>query len=214
MNSANMAEQHLNIAQSHSKRFLHVGCGPQNKSGLKGFNSEDWREIRFDIDKAVAPDIEGTLTDMTAVESSSMDALYSSHNIEHVFPHEVSIALKEFHRVLKPDGIAVITCPDLQSVCEAVAKDRLLEALYVSPAGPIAPIDILYGHRGFMAQGQVYMAHKCGFTYSTLQSSVLEAGFRNVFGGARPQAFDLWLLAFKQEVTEEAMRKAAALYLP
>ena len=35
------------------KKFLHVGCGPQNKSGLKGFNSNDWQEIRFDIDSNV-----------------------------------------------------------------------------------------------------------------------------------------------------------------
>jgi predicted SAM-dependent methyltransferase len=38
-----------------------------------------------------------------------MDALYSSHNIEHVFAHEVVPTLKEFRRVLKPDGFVVIT---------------------------------------------------------------------------------------------------------
>jgi predicted SAM-dependent methyltransferase len=104
------------------KSFLHVGCGPQNKTGLKGFNSIEWKEIRFDIDENVSPDIQGTLTDMSLVDSSSVDAIYSSHNIEHIFAHEVQIALKEFYRVLKDDGIVVITCPDLQSVCDAVAK--------------------------------------------------------------------------------------------
>jgi predicted SAM-dependent methyltransferase len=39
--------------------------------------------------------------------------------IEHVFPHEVQAVLLEFHRVLKKDGIVVLTCPDLRSVCEA-----------------------------------------------------------------------------------------------
>jgi predicted SAM-dependent methyltransferase len=91
------------------KSFLDVGCGPQNKTGLKGFNSDGWKEIRFDIDEKVSLDIQGTLTDMSLVDSFSVDAIFSSHNIEHFFAHEVPIALKEFNRVLKDDGIVVIT---------------------------------------------------------------------------------------------------------
>ena len=148
--------------------FLHVGCGPQNQSSIKGFDKADWREVRFDIDPNVQPDIQGTLTDMGQVPSESMQAIFSSHNIEHIYPHEVNVALKEFLRVLTPDGFVVLTCPDLQSVCEAVANNKLLEPLYVSPAGPISPIAILYGHRGFIAQGNHFMAHRCGFTSSSL----------------------------------------------
>jgi ubiquinone/menaquinone biosynthesis C-methylase UbiE len=57
------------------------------------------------------------MTDMSAVETSSMDALYSSHNIEHVYAHEVPKALAEFKRVLRPDGFVIITCPDIQAIC-------------------------------------------------------------------------------------------------
>ena len=62
----------------------------------------------------VNPDIVGTLLDMSQVQTASVDAVYSSHNIEHVYPHEVPIVLKEFYRVLKDDGIVVLECPDLQ----------------------------------------------------------------------------------------------------
>jgi len=196
------------------KTFLHVGCGPQTKNSLKGFQSDDWKEIRFDIDKNVNPDIIGTLTDMSKVETASVDAIFSSHNIEHLFPHEVPTALSEFHRVLKPTGFVVITCPDLISVCEAVVKDKLLEPLYQSPAGPISPLDILYGHRGFIAQGNVFMAHKCGFTYSVLSGCFYEAGFIKTFGGARPAAFDLWLVAFKSDLTDEDAIKQATVFIP
>jgi SAM-dependent methyltransferase len=196
------------------KTFLHVGCGPQNKSGLKGFDSVEWREIRFDIDPSVYPDIEGTLTDMHAVASGSVDAVYSSHNIEHVFPHEVHAVLLEFHRVLKEDGIVVLTCPDLRSVCQAVVDDRLLETLYESPAGPIAPIDILYGHRDSVAEGKIYMAHKTGFTYSTLGSAFFKAGFKFYVGAARPSNYDLWIVSFKQPMQNEEGTKIAMNYLP
>ena len=196
------------------KKFLHVGCGPQYKNGLKGFSSDDWQEIRFDIDPNVNPDIQGTLTDMTLVASESVDAIFSSHNIEHVFPHEVPLAIAEFHRVLKSQGIVVVTCPDLQVVCEAVAQDKLLEPLYESPAGPISPIDILYGHRRYIQEGNHYMAHKCGFTYSALGSVFLSAGFKEIFGGRRTASFDLWLVAFKADTTPEQAKAIAATFLP
>ena len=63
------------------KTVLHVGCGPQKKSNINGFNNDNWKEIRFDIDKNVKPDIVGTLIDMKLVKTNSVDAIYSSHLI-------------------------------------------------------------------------------------------------------------------------------------
>ena len=91
------------------------------------------------------------MTDMSSVTDQSVQAVFSSHDIEHLYPHEVPLALAEYLRVLSDEGFAVITCPDLQSVCARVANDQLTEPAYVSPAGPIAPLDILYGHRPAMA---------------------------------------------------------------
>ena len=197
------------------KTFLHVGCGHQTKSGIKGFDNDFWNEIRFDIDKNVNPDIEGTLTDMSQVKTESVDAIYSSHNIEHIFIHEVPIALKEFHRVLKKDGMVVIECPDLQSTCESVVNDKLLEPLYHTEAGaPITPLDIIYGHVGQIAQGNKFMAHKCGFTYSTLLKEFIDAGFNKYIGGRRLAGFDLFLVACKGEKSDEDLNKLASEFLP
>jgi len=184
--------------------FLHVGCGPQYKSEIKGFDNDNWKEIRFDIDETVNPDIVGTLLDMSEVKTGSVDAIFSSHNIEHIFPHEVAIALKEFYRVLKDDGMVVLSCPDLQSVCEAVINDKLLDPLYETSVGDkIAPIDILYGWRAPIAAGNEYMAHKGGFTYSVLNGAFLEAGFKMNYGGRNPDRWELFIVSFKQDMTEE-----------
>ena len=196
------------------KTFLHVGHGLQNKSSCFGFNNGNWKEIRLDFDKNVNLDIVGTMTDMKSVETGSVDALYSAHNIEHIYPHQVPIALREFYRVLKEDGMVVITCPDLQSVCEVVVQDKLLEPLYDSPSGPISPIDTMYGHRGFIAQGKEYMAHKGGFTYSVLNSAFYEAGFKIRYGGRRPAAWDLFIVAFKQDKSDEEIKKIALPFIP
>lgn len=197
------------------KTFLHVGCGPKHKDQTtRGFNSPEWHELRLDIDESVSPDIVGTMLDMSAVPDASVDALYSSHNIEHLYPHEVPVALAEFKRVLKPAGFFVVTCPDLQSVCALIAQDKLTEAAYSSPAGPIAPLDILYGHRPAMAQGNLYMAHRCGFTKKVLTATLQSCGFKSVAAMARPSFFDLWALASKSERTEEQLIELVQLHFP
>ena len=198
------------------KIFLHTGCGSLYKSSCLGFDNDNWKEIRFDIDESNNPDIVGTLTDMKSVVTGSVDAVYSSQNIEHIYPHQVPIALREFYRVLKDDGMVVITCPDLQSTCEAVAQAGLLEPLYDSPSGPISPIDILYGHRRFIAEGNEYMAHKGGFTYSVLNGAFHEAGFKIRVGGRRPAPFyELWLVAFKQKnKPDDELKKIALPFIP
>ena len=199
------------------KSFLHVGCGPKRKDRTtKGFNTPDWTEIRLDIDPSVSPDVIGTMTDMSAVASESVDAIYSSHNIEHLYPHEVPLALTEFLRVLKPDGFFVVTCPDLQSVCALIADDKLTDAAYSSPAGPIAPLDILYGHRPAMSQGNLYMAHRCGFTQKVLTATLQVSGFKSIATMARGKApfFDLFALASKSERPEADMRELAGLHFP
>lgn len=196
------------------RTLLHVGPGPKTRLHLKGFDGPDWREIRFDIDPAVSPDITGNLTDLSAVPTGTVDAVYSSHNLEHLFAHEVPAALAEFDRVLRTSGFAVITCPDLQSVASAVAADRLLEPLYQSAEGPISAIDMLYGHRGRIAAGNAFMAHRCGFTYSVMQRLLFDAGFRHTFGGRREQAYDFWVVAFRQPMDDEAARRIAAAFLP
>lgn len=192
------------------KSFLHVGCGPKHKERTtKAFST--WRELRFDIDESVEPDLVGTMTDMSSVSSESVDAVFSSHNIEHLYPHEVPQALAEFVRVLKSDGIAVITCPDLKSVCALIAEDKLTDPAYTSPAGPIAPLDILYGLRSSMARGNLYMAHRCGFTQKVLTATLQAAGFKSVASMSRGYPyFDLWAVASKEALTEEQIKALAA----
>ncbi|HEX3882042.1 MAG TPA: methyltransferase domain-containing protein [Stellaceae bacterium] len=175
---------------------LNVGCGYPPRTRLHPvFQTDEWRELRLDIDPAVKPDICCSMTEMTPVATDSVDAVWSSHNLEHLHRHEVPLALREFCRVLRPGGMLLLTLPDLQRVAELVAADTLEEAAYMSPSGPITPLDMIFGHTASLAQGRVYMAHKTGFTATSLQRLLGEAGFAAI--EMRRSPFDLWARAHK-----------------
>lgn len=178
------------------RSLLHVGCGLPDPRKLPPafFAPGAWREVRFDIDPGVAPDIVGSITDMAAVATASFDAVWSAHNLEHLFAHEVPLALREFRRVLRPGGFALITLPDLQRVAELVAQDRLADPAYISPAGPIAPLDMLYGHGAAIAAGNHFMAHRTGFTARTLEAALVAARFDSV-RVVRDDSYALWATA-------------------
>ena len=117
-------------------KFLNVGCGMTRKENTtKGFNTPEWHEVRLDIEKSVSPDIVASMADMSSIEANSFDAVFAQHSIQHLHVHEVPLAFAEFLRVLKPDGFAVISCPDLQSASALVAQNKLTAPLYNSPAG-------------------------------------------------------------------------------
>jgi len=198
------------------KTLLHVGCGPKKKDKTtQGFNQANWKELRLDIDESVLPDVIGTMTDMKSVANESVDAIFSSHNIEHLYPHEVPQALSEFKRVLKPDGFVVLTCPDLKSVCALVANDQLTVSAYTSPAGDITPLDILYGHRPAMARGNLYMSHRCGFTQKVLVATFQGAGFKKMASTERNHPYyDLWIVAAKEDLKDEELFELAQLHFP
>lgn len=176
-------------------KLLHVGCGPARPERVPAyFRQPHWREIRLDIDPAVSPDIIGSITDMSDIPDSCVDAIWSSHNLEHLSWFDVPQALAEFRRVLKPDGFALISVPDLRAVARHILEDRLTDTLYESAAGPITPLDVVFGHQHSVQHGNHFMAHRTGFTSTTLGQALHDAGFHEV-RVHEGDYWDLWAVA-------------------
>ena len=186
------------------KQVLNAGAGVPRFSRLPAiFAPSEWQEVRIDIEPRTQPDIVGSFADMRGVIADArFDALFSSHAIEHLYAHEVIPAFREFRRVLKPDGFALVTCPDLAAIARQLLKGGSEGVAYQSPAGPIRPIDMLFGHSEAIANGQTAMAHHTGFTAPRLARVALVGGFaevRLIEGGN----FDLWGLLLAPQASIE-----------
>jgi ubiquinone/menaquinone biosynthesis C-methylase UbiE len=186
----------LRMEQTAQQIVLHVGCGPADRNNLhERFRGADWHEFRVDLDPGVKPDLVASITNLRQIADGSADAVWSSHNLEHLSAHEVPLALAEFYRVLNPGGCALITLPDLQQVAEFIVADKLEDVAYESPAGPITPLDCVFGLGTAIATGRPLMAHRTGFTETTLRKHLERAGFREVRISFSP--FALWAEAAK-----------------
>lgn len=143
-----------------AKSVLHVGCGTDPlPEWLSGFI-----ETRLDINPDANPHIVASMLDMGNI--GEFDAVLCQHALEHLYPHEVSNALNEFRRVLKPGGHVIVFVPDLQDVGPTE------EVLLQSPAGPITGIDMIYGYRPALASNP-HMQHKTGFVAETLAKAMV-----------------------------------------
>jgi predicted SAM-dependent methyltransferase len=148
-------------ATTGPRTVLAVGCGSDT---LPQWADAGYVVHRLDIDPNMKPDVVASMTDMGPI--GPYDVVYCSHSLEHLYPHEVPIALAEFRRVLKPGGKAVIFVPDLEGV--APTTDPLV--------GGLCGLHLYYGDSRCIPT-MPYMAHHCGFVSSTLLDAMVAAGF-------------------------------------
>jgi SAM-dependent methyltransferase len=177
-------------AQEREPVLVNLGSGPREDLSLPDY-FKNWKHLRVDVDPAVEPDVLADLTDLSPIPDGHADAVWASHCLEHLYEHEVMTALNEFRRIVRDDGFVCIIVPDLQSVANYVAADRMHEPIYDSPAGPVTPHDIFFGFGAAIASGRISMAHKCGFTPSVLQRYFERMNFGEVLLRRREESLEL-----------------------
>jgi SAM-dependent methyltransferase len=194
--------------------FINAGCGSTKNSHLPRVFRK-WDQIRVDVDPRLKPDLVASIDDLSAIPDASVDAVWCSHCVEHLYPHQVPLALAEFRRVLRNDGFACIIVPDLQEIFHWIANDRLQETIYESAAGPVTAHDMIWGFGPAIAHGMPGMAHHCGFTPTHFLESLKSAGFSEIVLRRRVNKLELVGLALQRpsESDEERQKRMADLGL-
>ena len=121
--------------------------------------------VRLDIDPRTSPDIVGDMKDLGDI--GPFDAVVCNNALEHLYPHEVDKALREFGRVLRPGGHVVVLVPDLQ---DAKPTEDLIPEIGMSG------LHLMYGDPARLEESP-YMAHHSGFVQETLRRVMEMAGF-------------------------------------
>lgn len=153
------------------------------------------------------------MADMSAVQSNSVDSVFSSYNIERLYPHEEEISLLEFYRVQDSEGFCVTRCPDLQTVWTILAQNKLLDPVYIFQSVGL--------HQSMFSMdiGQVW--HKAIFTWPTGQA-LLRRLYQPLFmkqGSTvatikRPHCFDLWAIAYKEPAFDSEIQSLVKAHFP
>jgi predicted SAM-dependent methyltransferase len=153
-----------------------------NVGGGGGRNVPDeykgWSQQVLDIDPNVGAEVVLDAKLMRQLRPGQYDAVHCSHNLEHFYRHEVPQVLAGMLWVLKPDGHVTIVVPDMAALLAAV-KD-LDDVWYMAGDTPITYHDVMYGWGDMIAGGNVWYAHKCGFTPKSLYRALAAAGFSRI----------------------------------
>lgn len=106
------------MKKSYMKRKLHIGGETQHP---------EW-EI-FNIQPGEHIDHVGDAQDLSRFEDKTFDEIYASHILEHFdYTGSLQKALKDWHRVLKPEGKLYISTPDMDALCKLfLMRERLSE---------------------------------------------------------------------------------------
>jgi hypothetical protein len=178
------------------KKVLNVGGN--NKAIPLPTQYTEFEHLLLDIDPKGSPDILCDARTLTTLTPEQFDAVYCSHNLEHYYRHDVPDVLAGFLHVLRDGGFAHIRVPDLQALMRiAVEKNMDIEdVLYVSAAGPIMVLDVIYGYSvEIKRSGQEFFAHKTGFTQKSLLRNLQAAGFSKIYCGTG--SLEIRAIAFK-----------------
>ncbi len=140
---------------------LNLGCGKPRRH-LEGF-------VNVDSDPENEPDV---LLNLVSIDrwpwpDGSVERIESYHLIEHVSLPSARGLLKRCREKLRPGGVLVIECPDLEALCRSFPDDpkRVTRSIY-----------------GKQYEG-AGMRHRYGYSRQSLSKEMKRAGFEVISVG-------------------------------
>jgi predicted SAM-dependent methyltransferase len=120
----------------------------------------------------------GNITDLSRFETSSCEAVYASHVLEHVDQNDALPTLQGIHRILKTGGKFYVSVPDMDILAAALIKPEL------SLEDKFLVMRMMFG-----GQMDPHDYHYFGWNLVFLFNYLRRAGFTH---GERVSLFDLF----------------------
>lgn len=117
---------------------------------------------------------------------NEVNEIYASHLIEHFTRLEWKKIKKDWFRVLKPNGLLHILCPDLEQICKGFLEKK--EIRWCIESNEMSWIEMIYGGQEPYGKGE---EHKNGFTMDKLKKDLEEEGFVNFEEKFNPNELEL-----------------------
>jgi SAM-dependent methyltransferase len=128
---------------------LDMGCGLQKRDGFIGVDPYIETDYRVPMWKVPLPD-------------GCADEIASFHSLEHVPQAQVMPCLREWHRLLAPDGMLTIEVPNLDYVAW----------YWLNGSDRDWAQQLMFGNQ--QHEGEF---HECGFSKDDLAKVIIDAGF-------------------------------------
>jgi len=112
-------------------------------------------------------DIVGDAKDLGQFKDESIQNIYASHVLEHLALSELAACLREWYRVLDPNGNMFISVPNLTTLCELFASGEC------DPNERFLIIKMMMG-----SQKNPYDFHRSAFDMDFICYILAEAGFK------------------------------------
>lgn len=178
------------------KVVLHIGWMSTYEGGLAAqFPPAEWRELRFDVDPRIKPDFTGSPEQLIGIDDGSVDVVFIPQMLQRFPLAAAPRILSEAQRVLKDEGRLMLSVPNAQIAAVYLANNLPFQTLYESKLGPITPMDLLYGLRSGIAQGERHFLHCSGFTYEQLGLLMRDQGFTNIV--IQRKGYEITALGYK-----------------
>ena len=152
---------------------LNLGCG---KSILEGYdnidlNNKDSRVIKCDI------------RSLPQYANNSIDEIILYNVLEHLCNKDLRHSLKEWHRILKSEGLIRISVPNVIGTIKAFLENRLDTSGFKKHFAHWSPEEVvfqmLYGRADIFGDNDpIECQHMTGFCYNRLNRFLEECGFK------------------------------------
>ena len=136
---------------------LHLGCGKRNFG-------EDW----VHIDGGTHEHLHSRDITTLPFEGGTVELVYASHVLEYFDREEAVDVLKEWKRVLVPEGTLRVAVPDFEAMVRLYVETSASLDKFLGP---------LYGK---MNMGDKKIYHKTVYDEYSLMALLFENGFRNI----------------------------------